>query len=62
MSSLFLFPFIYLLIFLFLKLASFPLGMTTMKENKGNEVVDETVKQGVQSQYHPPTGEKRKNI
>ena len=33
-----------------------------MKENKGKEVVDKTVKQGVQSQYHPPTGEKRKNI
>ena len=29
-----------------------------MKENKGKEVVDE----GVKSQPHPPTGEKRKNI
>ena len=31
-----------------------------MKENKGKEVVDEAVKQGVQSQPRPPTGEKRK--
>ena len=29
-----------------------------MKENKGKEVMDE----GVKSQPHPPTGEKRKNI
>ena len=29
-----------------------------MKENKGKEVMDE----GVKSQSHPPTGEKRKNI
>ena len=29
-----------------------------MKENKGNEVMDE----GVKSQSRPPTGEKRKNI
>ena len=29
-----------------------------MKENKGKKVVDE----GVKSQPHPPTGEKRKNI
>ena len=34
-SSLFFLLFIYLLIFLFLKLMSFPLGMTMMKENKG---------------------------
>ena len=33
-----------------------------MKENKGKEVTDEVVKQGVQSQPHPPVGEKRKNI
>ena len=33
-----------------------------MKENKGKEVMDEVVKQGVQSQPRPPTGEKRKNI
>ena len=33
-----------------------------MKENKGKEVADEVVKQGVQSQPCPPTGEKRKNI
>ena len=33
-----------------------------MKENKGKEVVDEAVKQRVQSQPRPPTGEKRKNI
>ena len=33
-----------------------------MKENKGKEVGDEVVKQGVQSQPHPLTGEKRKNI
>ena len=36
--------------------------MATMKENKGKEVADEVVKQGVQSQPCPPTGEKRKNI
>ena len=41
-----------------MKLTSFLLGMTTMKENKGKEVMDE----GVKSQPHPPTGEKRKNI
>ena len=41
---------------------SFPLGMVTMKENKGKEIVDEVVKQGVQAQSCPPTGEKRKNI
>ena len=33
-----------------------------MKENKGKEVVNEAVKQGVQSQHRPPIGEKRKNI
>ena len=33
-----------------------------MKENKGKEVVDKVVKQGVQSQSRPSTGEKRKNI
>ena len=33
-----------------------------MKENKGKEVVDEVVKQGVQAQSRPPTGKKRKNI
>ena len=33
-----------------------------MKENKDKEVMDEVVKQGVQSQPHPPVGEKRKNI
>ena len=33
-----------------------------MKENKGKEVMDEVVKQGVQSQPHPLVGEKRKNI
>ena len=37
---------------------SFLLGMATMKENKGKEVVDE----GVKTQPRPPTGEKRKNI
>ena len=36
--------------------------METIKENKGKEVVDKVVKQGVQSQPRPPTGEKRKNI
>ena len=41
---------------------SFPLGMATMKENKGKEVADETIKQGVQSQPRPPIGEKWKNI
>ena len=33
-----------------------------MKENKGKEVANEVVKQGVQSQPRPPAGEKRKNI
>ena len=33
-----------------------------MKENKGKEVMDEVVKQGVQSQPRPPIGKKRKNI
>ena len=37
---------------------SFLLGMATMKENKGKEVMDE----GVKSQPRPPIGEKRKNI
>ena len=36
--------------------------MATMKENKGKEVVDEAIKQGVQSQPRPPTGKKWKNI
>ena len=36
--------------------------MAMMKENKGKEVVDEAMKQGVQSQSRPPIGEKRKNI
>ena len=62
-----LFSFLLLLLFyfiflLFLNLTSFPLGMATMKENKGKEVVDKAVKQGMQSQSRPPTGEKRKNI
>ena len=39
-------------------MTSFLLGMVTMKENKGKEVMDEAVK----SQSRPPTGEKRKNI
>ena len=33
-----------------------------MKENKGKEVMDEVVKQGVQSQPRPPASEKQKNI
>ena len=33
-----------------------------MKENKGKEVMDEIVKQGVQSQPRPPTSKKQKNI
>ena len=33
-----------------------------MKENKGKEVTDETVKQGVQSQPRPPIVKKWKNI
>ena len=37
---------------------SFLLGIATMKENKGKEVMGE----GVKSQPRPPTGEKRKNI
>ena len=31
-----------------------------MKENKGKEVMDEVVRQGVQSQPRPSVGEKRK--
>ena len=42
-SFLLLLIYIYIYIF-FLKLKSFPLGMATMKENKGKEVVDEAVK------------------
>ena len=53
--SLFYLLYIYIYIYIF-KLTSFLLGMTTMKENKGKEVVDE----GVKSQPRPPTGEKRK--
>ena len=56
--SYFYFLFLLLLFFLFLKLTPFLLGMATMKENKGKEVMDE----GVKSQPRPPTGEKRKNI
>ena len=41
-----------------MKLTSFFLGMATMKENKCKEIMDE----GVKSQHHPPTSEKRKNI
>ena len=41
-----------------MKLTSFLLGMVTMKENKGKEVVDE----GVKSHPCPPTVQKRKNI
>ena len=54
----FIFYFLLYIFFLFLKSMSFLLGMTTMKENKGKEVMDE----GVKSQPRPPTGEKRKNI
>ena len=58
-----LFFFLYFLYFIFyiyiyLKLTSFLLGMATMKENKGKEVVDE----GVKSHPRPSTAEKRKNI
>ena len=49
-------------IYIFLKLMSFLLGMAMMKENKGKEVLDEVVKQGVHSQPCPLIGEKRKNI
>ena len=31
-----------------------------MKKNKGKEVMDKVVRQGVQSQPHPSVGEKRK--
>ena len=34
--------------------------MATMEENKGKEVMDEVVKQGVQSQPRPSAGEKQK--
>ena len=33
-----------------------------MKENKGKEVMDEVVRQGVQSQPRPSIGDKRKNL
>ena len=33
-----------------------------MKENKGKEVVDEAVRQGVQSQPRLAVGDKRKNL
>ena len=33
-----------------------------MKENKGKEVVDEVLRQGVQSQPCPSVGDKRKNL
>ena len=36
--------FLYVFFFFFLKLTSFLLGMATMKENKGKEVMDEGVK------------------
>ena len=49
-------------IYLLLQLTSFLLGVAMMKENKDKEVMDEVVKQGVQSQPRPPVGEKRKNI
>ena len=52
----FLFIYYYIYIFKIKKLTSFLLGMATMKENKGKEVVDE----GVKSQPRPPIGEKRK--
>ena len=48
--ELFFFSFLFFFFFFkFLKLMSFSLGMVTMKENKGKEVVDEAIKQGVQS-------------
>ena len=37
----------------------FLLGMATMKEDKGKEVMDEVVRQG-ESQPRPSVGEKRK--
>ena len=52
------FFFYYYIFFFKKKLLSFLLGMATMKENKGKEVVDE----GAKSHPRPPTGEKRKNI
>ena len=33
-----------------------------MKENKGKEVMDKAVRQGVQSQPRPSVGDKRKNL
>ena len=33
-----------------------------MKENKGKDVMDEVVRQGVQSQPRPFVGEKRKSL
>ena len=38
------FIYIYIYIFFFLKLSSFLLGMATMKENKGKEVLDKGAK------------------
>jgi len=37
-------------------------GMTTMKENKVKEVVDEATRQEVQSQPRPAVRDKRKNL
>ena len=38
------------------------LGMATMKENKGKEVMDEAAKLGAQSQTRPSTRDKRKSL
>ena len=39
----------------------FFLGMTTMKENKRKEVVDEVTRPKAQSQPRPSVGDKRKS-
>ena len=36
--------------------------MAAIKENKGKEVVDEAIRQEVQSQPHLAVGDKRKNL
>ena len=53
---------IYLSYTLELNFNIFLLGMTTMKENKGKEVVDEVIKPEAQSQLCPFVGDKGKTL
>ena len=43
-------------------LTFFFLGMATMKENKGKEVMDVVTRPEAQSQPHPSIVDKRKNL